>query len=156
MINSIWTSFEFCDNLQIEALLPACHILNRVPRKDLHTTPYKLWIKRKPNANSFRVWGCLAHVKLQNQHTLEVGYHWIDCVFVNYFLTNKRYSLRNLEMMSPNTIVESLHANIFETVFAKEIKILEGWSDLSYNWKEKYRILQIKLNVDKGNRLSLR
>ncbi|GJY95155.1 zinc finger, CCHC-type containing protein [Tanacetum coccineum] len=49
-----------------EAMLTACYLLNRVPNKRNRITPYELWIKRKPNLNYLRVWGCRAVVRLPN------------------------------------------------------------------------------------------
>ena len=43
-----------------EAILTACHVLNRVPHKKSHTTPFEMWKGHKPNLGYLRVWGCLA------------------------------------------------------------------------------------------------
>ena len=44
-----------------EAILTACHVLNRVPHKKSHTTPLDMWKGYKPNFGYLRVWGCLAY-----------------------------------------------------------------------------------------------
>ena len=38
-----------------EAVLTACHILNRVINKETKITPYEQWKKRKPNLNYLKV-----------------------------------------------------------------------------------------------------
>ncbi|GJZ86732.1 zinc finger, CCHC-type containing protein [Tanacetum coccineum] len=41
-----------------EAMLTACYLLYRVPKKRNRITSYELWTKRKPKLNYLRVWGC--------------------------------------------------------------------------------------------------
>ena len=38
-----------------EAILTACHVLNRVPHKQLHTTPFEMWKGYKPDLGYLRV-----------------------------------------------------------------------------------------------------
>ena len=38
-----------------EAILIACHVLNRVPHKKSHTTPFEMWKGHKPNLGYLRV-----------------------------------------------------------------------------------------------------
>ena len=38
-----------------EAILTACHVLNRVPHKKSHTTPFEMWKGHKPNLRYLRV-----------------------------------------------------------------------------------------------------
>ena len=40
-----------------EAMVTACHILNRVPSKTNKETPYEIWYKRNPNLKYLKVWG---------------------------------------------------------------------------------------------------
>ena len=39
-----------------EAILTTCHVLNRVPHKKSHTTPFEMWKGHKPNLGYLRVW----------------------------------------------------------------------------------------------------
>jgi transposase InsO family protein len=43
-----------------EAILIACHVLNRVPTKNKEITPFEEWEKRRLNLSYMRTWGCLA------------------------------------------------------------------------------------------------
>ena len=43
-----------------EALKIAIYLLNRVPTKATITTPYELWIGRKPSLKHLHIWGCPA------------------------------------------------------------------------------------------------
>ncbi|CAL5342462.1 unnamed protein product [Camellia sinensis] len=51
-------------NLWDEAILTACHVINRMPHKKTKIVPYELWRGYKPNLGYLRVWGCLAFVRL--------------------------------------------------------------------------------------------
>jgi len=43
-----------------EAILTACHVLNRVPTKNKEITPFEEWEKKRINLLYSRTWGCLA------------------------------------------------------------------------------------------------
>jgi transposase InsO family protein len=47
-----------------EAILTACHFLNRVPMKNKEVTPFEEWEKRRLNLSYLRTWGCLAKVNV--------------------------------------------------------------------------------------------
>jgi hypothetical protein len=40
-----------------EAILMACHVLNRVPTKNKEITPFEEWEKRRLNLSYLRTWG---------------------------------------------------------------------------------------------------
>jgi hypothetical protein len=48
-----------------EAILTACHVLNRVPTKNNEITPFEEWFKNKVNLSYLRTCGCLAMVNVQ-------------------------------------------------------------------------------------------
>ena len=125
MVNSMLYGSGIIENLWTEALFSACHILNRIHSKKHDSSPYELWKNRKPNINYFKVWGCLAHVRLPDQQLTKIGYRGVDCVFIGYSQTSKAYNFLNLETPSPHTIIESLHANFFEHIFPKKKESLE-------------------------------
>ena len=80
MINAMLLNAELPFNLWGEALLAACHILNRIPLKKNKISPYELWKGRKPNIGYFKVWGCLAYYKNNNPRT-KMGPRGIKCAF---------------------------------------------------------------------------
>ena len=55
MVNSILSFSGPRQSFWGEAVLAACHILNRVPNKETKITPYEQWKKRKPNLNYLKV-----------------------------------------------------------------------------------------------------
>jgi hypothetical protein len=71
-------------NLLGEAILTACHVLNRMPHKKIKITPYELWKGYKPNLGYFRVRGCLAFVRLTYPKRLKIGVRTTTCAFLGY------------------------------------------------------------------------
>ena len=112
MINAMLLNAELSFNLWGEALLAACHILNRIPLKKNKISPYELWKGRKPNIGYFKVWGCLAYYKNNNPRT-KMGPRGIKCAFVGYATNSKAYRLLNLES---NVIIESRDVEFFENL----------------------------------------
>jgi transposase InsO family protein len=47
-----------------EAILTACHVLNRVPIKNKEITSFKEWEKKRVNLSYLRTWGCLAKLNV--------------------------------------------------------------------------------------------
>ena len=47
-----------------DAILTACHVLNRVPTKNKEITPFEEWEKKRLNLSYLRTWGCLAKVNV--------------------------------------------------------------------------------------------
>ena len=93
-------------NLWGEALLTACYILNRVPSKSMHISPYELWNGRKPNLNYFKVWECISYYRVPDHQRTKLGPGGIKSVFVGYAQHSKAYRLLDLES---NVIIESIH-----------------------------------------------
>ena len=74
-----------------EAMLPACHTLNRVPMKNKEKTPFKEWKNKRLTLSYLRTWGCLAKVNVPfaKKHKLEPK--MVDCVFLGYAFHSIRY-----------------------------------------------------------------
>ena len=64
MANAILIDSSAPLNLWGEVVLTTCYILNRVPHKKTKSTPFELGKGHKPNLGYFKVWGCLAYVRL--------------------------------------------------------------------------------------------
>jgi hypothetical protein len=47
-----------------EAILTACHVLNKDPTKNKEITPFVEWEKNKLNILYLHTWGCLAKVNV--------------------------------------------------------------------------------------------
>ena len=114
MVNAMILHARLPYNLWGEALLSACHILNRVTYKKTHISPYEVWNGRKPNLKYFKVWGCVAFYKVPDSQRFKLGPRGIKSVFVGYAQNSKAYRLLNIDS---NIIVESVHVEFFENKF---------------------------------------
>ena len=104
-----------------EAMLTACHILNRVLMRTNKVTPYKLWYKRKPNVSYLKVWGCTAIVRLPGNKRKKLGERGIECIFIGYAIHSKSYRFYVTEQndyMSIHSIIESRDAIFDENRFS--------------------------------------
>src|SRR3954462_10599371 len=117
MINAMLMHSELPFNLWGEALLSACHIMNRIPLKTTGISPYEKWKGRSPNIDYFRVWGCVAYYKNMDPKRTKLGPRGIRCAFIGYAQNSKAYKLLNLES---NVIVESREVEFFENLINKD------------------------------------
>jgi transposase InsO family protein len=74
-----------------EAILTACHVLNRVPTKNKEITPFEEWEKRRLNLSYLRTWGCLAKVIVPINKKRKLGPKTIDCIFLGYSFHSTGY-----------------------------------------------------------------
>jgi hypothetical protein len=127
MMNSMLISSGFSDNMWGEAILSACHVLNRVPHKKLDKTPYEIWKGRAPNLSYLKVWGCLAKVAIPSFKRDKIGPKTVDCIFIGYAYQSAAY--RFLVKGANNSyaggnIIEARDAEFFETVFPLKISCI--------------------------------
>ncbi|KAA0050328.1 gag/pol protein [Cucumis melo var. makuwa] len=66
MVRSMMSFAQLPDSFWGYALETTIYILNNVPSKSVSGTPYELWKGHKDSLRHFRIWGCSAHVLLQN------------------------------------------------------------------------------------------
>jgi transposase InsO family protein len=59
-----------------EAILTACHVLNRVPMKNKEVTPFEEWKKKRITLSYLRTWGCLAKVSVPITKKRKLGPKW--------------------------------------------------------------------------------
>jgi hypothetical protein len=104
-----------------EALLTACHVLNRVPNKNKEKTPYEEWFGRKPSLLYLRTWGCLAKVNIPIPKKCKLGPKTVDCIFLGYAHRSIGYRFLVVKSEVPDmhvdTIMESRDATCFENMF---------------------------------------
>jgi hypothetical protein len=104
-----------------EAILTACHVLNRVPMKNKEITPFEEWEKRRLNLSYLRTWGCLAKVNVPINKKRKLGPKTVDCVFLGYSMhsVGYRFLIINSKVsdMVEVTIMESRDATFFEDEF---------------------------------------
>jgi hypothetical protein len=104
-----------------EALLTACHVLNRVSNKNKEKTPYEEWVGRKPSLSYLRTWGCLAKVNIPIPKKRKLGPKTVDCIFLGYAQRSIGYRFLVVKSEVPDmhvdTIMESRDAIFFENMF---------------------------------------
>jgi hypothetical protein len=107
-----------------EVILTTSHVLNRILNKSKDTTPYEIWVRRKPSLSYLRSWGCLAkvNVPITKKHTL--GPKTVDCVFLGYAHNSIAYRFlvvkSEVSDMHVDTMFESRDATFFENIFSYE------------------------------------
>ena len=117
MLNAMIISARLPFNLWSEALLTACHVHNRVLSKKIQSSLYKLWNGRKPHLNYFKVWGCIAYIRVLDPKRTKLGPRAVKNVFVGYAVNSKAYRLLDL---SSNTIVKLRDMEFIENKFIND------------------------------------
>ena len=104
-----------------EAILTACHVLNRVPTKNKEVTPFEEWEKKKLTLSYLRTWGCLAKVNVPIIKKRKLGPKTVDCVFLGYAMHSVGYRFLIIKSGVPDMrvgiIIESRDATFFENEF---------------------------------------
>jgi hypothetical protein len=104
-----------------EAILTACHVLNRVPMKNKEVTPFEEWEKKRPTLSYLRTWGWLPKVSVPINKKRKLGPKTVDCVFLGYAFHSVGYRFLVVKSGVPNllvvTIMESRDATFFENIF---------------------------------------
>ena len=109
-----------------EAILTACHVLNRVPTKNKEITPFEEWEKKRLKLSYLRTWGCLAKVNIPIPKKRKLGPKTVDCVFLGYAFHSIGYRFLIIKSevsdMNVGTIMESNDATFFEDIFPMKDK----------------------------------
>jgi len=108
-----------------EAVLTACHILNRVPTKNSEVTPYEGSKGRKPSLHYLRTWGCLAMVSVPINKKRKLRPKTIDCIFLGYAHHNTTYKFLVIKSETHdvlvNSLLESWDVTFFENIFPMNV-----------------------------------
>jgi hypothetical protein len=123
LTNAMLVSCGAKKNLWGEAVLIENYVLNRIPHKKTLLTHFELWKKYKPNLDYFRVWGCLAYVRLLDPKRPKLGKRASTCVFLGYTLNSPTYKFFDIDN---NTIIESKEAIFHENKSPFKSKISGG------------------------------
>jgi hypothetical protein len=104
-----------------EALMTACHVLNRVPTKHKTITPFEEWERKRLKLSYLRTWGCLAKVNIPIPKKRKLGPKTVDCVLLGYAFHSIGYRFLIIKSEVPDmhvgTIMESNDATFFEDIF---------------------------------------
>ncbi len=84
-----------------EAILTACHVLNKVPTKDNEITPYEKWPKRRTTLSYLHIWGCLAKVNVPIPKKRKLGPKTVDCVNLGYAKNSVGYRFLEGQCVDP-------------------------------------------------------
>ena len=123
LTNAMLVSCGVPKNLWGETVLTANYVLNRIPHKKTLLTPFELWKKYKTNLDYFKVWGCLAYVRLPDPKRPKLGKRASTCVFLGYTLNSPTYRFFDIDN---NTLIESKEAIFHENKFPFKSKISGG------------------------------
>lgn len=100
------------------------YTLNRSNTKPLkETTPYKLWIGRKPCVEHLRVFGCVAHVKVAKRHLKKLEDRSKKMVHIEIEKGSKAYKLLNPDTGSICVIRSVILEEDKEWEWEKAVKI---------------------------------
>jgi hypothetical protein len=104
-----------------EAILTACHVLNRVPIKNKEITPFEEWEKKRVNLSYLRTWGCLAKINVSINKKRKLRPKTVDCIFIGYAFHIIGYRFLIIKSGVPDmlvgTIMDSRDAIFFENIF---------------------------------------
>ena len=74
-----------------DVILTACHVLNSVPHKRSHITPFEMWKGHLPNLEYLRVWGCLKYVRFTDPKMPKLGIRTTAYAFLGYAINSAAY-----------------------------------------------------------------
>jgi len=104
-----------------EAILTACHVLNRVPTKNKKKTPFEEWEKKRPTLSYLRTLGYLAKVSVPITKKRKFEPKTMDCVILGYTIHSVGYRFLIVKSGVPDmhvgTIMESRDATFFLKIF---------------------------------------
>lgn len=112
-----------------EAILTACHVLNKIPTKNKGVTPFEKWEKKMLTLSYLRTWvsylctwGSFAKVNVPIVKEYKIGPKAMDCMFLGYNICNMGYRFLIVNYgvfdMRIGTIFESRDTTLFKNEFA--------------------------------------
>jgi hypothetical protein len=114
-----------------EAVLTACHVLNRVPTKNSDITLYEGWKGRKLSLHYLCTWGCLAMVSVLINKKCKLGPKIVDCILLGYAHHNMAYKFLVIKSETPEILVDSLLVSRDVTYFENIFMMKDAYSLLS-------------------------
>jgi len=91
MVRIMVSNCTLPSSLWMYALRTATYLLNRVPSKAVHKTPYEQWTGKKPSLRHLHVWGCEAEVRLYNPRENKLDPRTVSGFFIGYPERSKGY-----------------------------------------------------------------
>ena len=103
--------------------MTATYILNRVPSKSVSSTPYELWIGKKPDLNNLRPWGSTSYVHNTSYRYGKLWPRGKKCIFIRYFEHSKSYVLIGEQPDGSVTELESRDVDFIESEFPNKCEV---------------------------------
>ena len=100
-----------------DALLTAAYILNRMSSKSVSSTPYELWIGKKPDLNNLRPGGSTGYVHNTSHRYGKLGPRGKKCIFIRYSEHSKGYVLIGEQPDGSVTELESRDVDFIKCEF---------------------------------------
>lgn len=128
-------ALRFQANLPInfwgECVLTAVYLINRLPSKVLQNrTPYEILLKKKPNYEHLRVFGCMAFAKDTSKVNDKFAERGRKCIFVGYPHGQKGYKVYDLKSRRMYTSRDvKFFENLFPYILPNEDKVREKEDD---------------------------
>ena len=91
MVRSMRSNTKLPQYLWTEPLRMAVYILNRVPTKAIHKTPFELFKGWKLSLRHIRVWGCPSEARISNPQEKKLDPRTISKYFIGYVERFKVY-----------------------------------------------------------------
>jgi hypothetical protein len=121
LVNAILDTAGLSKKWRGEAILTACHVLNRIPTKNKKITPFEEWEKKRLTLSYLHTWCCLIKVSLPITKKRKLGSKTVDCIFLGYAIHSVGYRFLIVKSavldMHVGTIMESRDAIFFENIF---------------------------------------
>jgi transposase InsO family protein len=117
LVNTMLDTSELSKEWWGEAILTACHVLNRVPIKNKEITQFEEWEKKRVNLSYLHTWGCLAKVNVPINKKRKLRPKIVDCIFIDYAFHSIGYIFLIIKSRVPDmhvgTIMDSRDATFF-------------------------------------------
>jgi hypothetical protein len=117
MVRSIMAQANLPISYWGDAILTAAYILNLVPSKLVPSTPYELWIGKKPDLSNLRPWGSAGFVHDTSHKYGKLGLRGKKCIFIRYSEHSKGYVLIGEQPDGSITEVKSRDVDFIENKF---------------------------------------
>ena len=97
--------------------MTVAYILNRVSRKSISSTPYELWIGRKPDLNWLHPWGSAAYIHDTSHKYGKLRPRGTKCIFIRYSENSKGFVFIGKDFHGRITEIESRDVTFLKDQF---------------------------------------
>ena len=102
--------------------MSVAYIINCVPSKFVHSTPYEPWKGKTTDSSIMRPWGCIAYIHNTSHEYGKLGPRGKKCIFIRYSEFSKGYVFLGEDMIGRVTEIESREVIFLEEDFPKKVR----------------------------------